>query len=668
MGITFLYPTFLWALFLVAIPIIIHLFNFRKYKTVYFPNVSLLKEVQQESKKTRSVRNWLVLLLRILVIVFLVLTFSYPIEHSGGKSGRKVVSVYIDNSFSMDAIGLEGNKFDLSKSFADKIISEFEPNTKFQIITNDFLAKHQFLYSKDKALDLISEIPVSSRSKSIQSVLNRQLSVVSEPENVNASIYLISDFQGLEDSVLLNPDSVPVNMCLIASGDNKNIGLDSVWFDTPIRARFGMEEVQVKITNYSSEDFKGLPVHLEVNGKVTQQVVELKANMMETFSFVYQQPEDSLVKGKVFVDDANLVFDNELFFSYPLQTKTKVCLISDVKSFENTTDKLFKKDSTISYKRFQPLNIDYSILDQQNLIILGELKTVPNGLISELKKAADKGVNIAFFPDGKGRLVDYQKLAAVFGGFKIGSVDTSESQLESVLNTHSFFRNVFDKEDVSVNTKKSYPLLRQHFPISTSQAEPLIFKSDGSPYLIKSNNLYFCSSGISIENSGLKNHALIVPIFYQLVLNAVKSADIQYFSDSYINIKTPVLDDKATIEIKTTGQPTYKTQISAGGAEVVLPNNFQKNGHYVLEQNNIIVDAFGINNNRLESKEIDDQISNLKKLAAIDPSCSLYFASSGNVEDILDQSLNSRSYWKFLLIAAFVCLILEMLIIRILGR
>ena len=207
MGITFLYPNFLWALLLVAIPIVIHLFNFRKYKTVYFPNVSLLKEVQQESKKIKSVRNWLVLLLRIFAVIALVLTFCYPIEKSKDKGGQQIVSIYIDNSFRMDAVGLEGNKFLLAKSFADQLIKKFESTTKFQIITNEFLAKHQFFHNRDRALDLISEIPISNKTKNIQAVLNRQLTLINEQENIDPNIYLISDFQGLNDRVLLNPDS-----------------------------------------------------------------------------------------------------------------------------------------------------------------------------------------------------------------------------------------------------------------------------------------------------------------------------------------------------------------------------------------------------------------------------------------------------------------------------
>jgi len=45
----FLYPSFLWALLALAIPIIIHLFYFRRFKKVFFTNVKFLKEVKEET-------------------------------------------------------------------------------------------------------------------------------------------------------------------------------------------------------------------------------------------------------------------------------------------------------------------------------------------------------------------------------------------------------------------------------------------------------------------------------------------------------------------------------------------------------------------------------------------------------------------------------------------
>ena len=74
----FLYPQFLYALAVVAIPIILHLFNFKKFKTVYFSNVRFLKEVKQQTKAKSELKHILILLSRILALSSLVLAFAQP--------------------------------------------------------------------------------------------------------------------------------------------------------------------------------------------------------------------------------------------------------------------------------------------------------------------------------------------------------------------------------------------------------------------------------------------------------------------------------------------------------------------------------------------------------------------------------------------------------------
>ena len=63
-----LYPAFLLALAALAIPIIIHLFHFRRFKKVYFTNVRFLKEVKEETSNRSRLRNLLVLLMRLLAL------------------------------------------------------------------------------------------------------------------------------------------------------------------------------------------------------------------------------------------------------------------------------------------------------------------------------------------------------------------------------------------------------------------------------------------------------------------------------------------------------------------------------------------------------------------------------------------------------------------------
>ncbi|MCX6185937.1 MAG: BatA domain-containing protein, partial [Bacteroidetes bacterium] len=74
----FVYPGFLFALFAISIPIIIHLFNFRRYKKIVFSDIRFLKQVIEKNQKQQNIKNWLVLLCRILAISFLVIAFAQP--------------------------------------------------------------------------------------------------------------------------------------------------------------------------------------------------------------------------------------------------------------------------------------------------------------------------------------------------------------------------------------------------------------------------------------------------------------------------------------------------------------------------------------------------------------------------------------------------------------
>ena len=95
----FLYPTFLFALAALAIPIIIHLFHFRRFKKVYFTNVRFLREVKEETSARRKLRNLLVLLMRCLALAFLVFAFAQPFipRETDVKKGEKAISVFVDN-------------------------------------------------------------------------------------------------------------------------------------------------------------------------------------------------------------------------------------------------------------------------------------------------------------------------------------------------------------------------------------------------------------------------------------------------------------------------------------------------------------------------------------------------------------------------------------------
>jgi hypothetical protein len=124
--INFLSPNYLYGLLLLAIPVIIHLFNFRRYKKILFTNVRFLQELKEETTRTSRLKHLLILASRLLAMLFIILAFAQPFIPSGeagpANSGEPV-SIYIDNSFSMDAVSSEGPLLEVARKKAREIAS-----------------------------------------------------------------------------------------------------------------------------------------------------------------------------------------------------------------------------------------------------------------------------------------------------------------------------------------------------------------------------------------------------------------------------------------------------------------------------------------------------------------------------------------------------------------
>ncbi|MFB1002935.1 MAG: BatA and WFA domain-containing protein, partial [Bacteroidia bacterium] len=130
---SFLQPLFLWALGLLAVPLVIHLFNFRRYQKVIFSNVDMLKEIQTESRKTRQIKKWLILATRMLALAALIFAFAQPfLLEEGTKDGRKLISLYLDNSESMRAEGQDGQLFEYGKNAARQVLQNLPKDAEVQ--------------------------------------------------------------------------------------------------------------------------------------------------------------------------------------------------------------------------------------------------------------------------------------------------------------------------------------------------------------------------------------------------------------------------------------------------------------------------------------------------------------------------------------------------------
>src|SRR5699024_4117915 len=109
--------------------------------------------------------------------------------------GLKSVSIYIDNSFSMQAAGEDISHLNKAKRIAQRIVNTYQIQDMFQIIDNNFDYNDQRWLSRDEALDAIEEIELSSVSHNIEEITERQRQIDYKASQKSKSFYLISDFQ-----------------------------------------------------------------------------------------------------------------------------------------------------------------------------------------------------------------------------------------------------------------------------------------------------------------------------------------------------------------------------------------------------------------------------------------------------------------------------------------
>ncbi|MEM9258837.1 MAG: BatA domain-containing protein, partial [Bacteroidota bacterium] len=266
----FLYPAFLWALAALAIPIIIHLFYFRRFKKVAFSNVKFLKEVKEETSMRSRLRNLLVLIARCLALAALIFAFAQPFIPSANEvlKGRKAVSLFVDNSFSMGAESDSAPLLQIAKDRARDIVNAYGVEDRFQILDNDFSGRNQRLVGQEEALELIDGVKQSPASRRLSIVTARQRSALNTEQIDNQISYLVSDFQrNISDLSPTQLDtSVQHYLVPLNAVRERNVGIDSVWFEAPVPQLNQNNLLLVRVRNYGVEDLDNVRLSLNYRG------------------------------------------------------------------------------------------------------------------------------------------------------------------------------------------------------------------------------------------------------------------------------------------------------------------------------------------------------------------------------------------------------------------
>ncbi len=528
----------LYALLAVAIPILVHLFNFRRYKKIYFPNVDMLQSIHKKTKKQSELKHLLLLLARILTIIAIVLAFAqpyFPNKHSLINNQEKQwVSLYLDNSFSMTQKGEVASLLDEAKNMALGILDSYQTTDKFHLITNEMQGKHHRWFNKMEMEQNILQVEAVYMQQKLSHVLQRE-KMLREDENSNkqnqkALLYLLSDFQeNIIDKQNIKPDTnLLVRLLPLQNNPVNNVFIDSLWFEKQIQLPHSISKIWIRVNNNGEEDLTNIPLRLYINDEQKAVVsISIAAHKSKTIDLSFTNGSGGNYTGKVEIDDYPIIFDDQYYFNFRIRHQLKVAVLYQDKPNVYLRH-LYKNDSLVKYTDFSWRNIDYKQVKSQDLIILNELEKIGSGLQQELIQYTKDGGQLLFIPSSNKPLA-YNSLLKSLRAPKYQSLDSNSTFIADIEKQLPYYHQVFEqyKPITKDHVKIDMPLIKMYFPIAFSANTTAIrlLQTRGKKVLLSEShfnkgNIYQLAFPLSLQYSNLPEHALFVPVFYQMLLQS----------------------------------------------------------------------------------------------------------------------------------------------------
>ncbi|BDS12065.1 BatA domain-containing protein [Aureispira anguillae] len=673
---SFVYPWFLWALLALAIPVIIHLFHFRRFKTVYFTNVKFLKEVKEQTSARSKIKHLLVLIARILTLAFLVFAFAMPyLPNKNGKvkSGNKDVSIFFDNSFSMAAESEDVRLLEKARTRVEEIVSAYSVDDRIQILTADFEGRDQRLLSKEDALTRINEVKITHNVRNLSKVLARQKQAVNGGKNKNKELYIVSDFQkNITDLSPYKDTTISLNLVPLQSVQNQNVAIDTAWFQSPVQSLNQPNPLVVKVRNLSDREIPNVRMSLYIDNQtrpVGTLTIPAQTSVYDTIDIPVLRT--GWHEAKLTITDFPIEFDNDYYFTFNVDEQV------DILQIHEGTPNRFVAATFLDNDYFKATSqnagqLNYTEFPNYDLVILDELKSIPSGLISELKNYAMNGGNVVLFPHHEANLSDYNNLTRQFNANAYGSLDVRERKVSYINFEEFIFNDVF--EDRRSNLK--LPVTQANYKIAkraTSGEEVILRYRDGGTFVGKytqgKGHLFLCAAPLGVDYSDfVKNGEIFVPMLYKMALSATTEDKV-----AYIIGKDDVLE---TDNRASSSELVYKLQGNQGefipeqrpmGSRVMLGlnNQIKAAGFYNLYlKKDEVLDKFGFNYDRKESYLTFYNVEDLGNLMGSNVAI-IEGTNSTDFTEIIATQSKGTPLWKWCLVIALIFLAIETALLRL---
>ena len=663
----------LWGLLALLIPIIIHLFNFRRHKLVYFSNTAVLRSIQQENAKTRKLKYLVTLLLRCLFIAALVLAFAFPYrpeKQLNVNTAESLVGIYIDNSMSMKGQSQRTTMIEDARQSARDLVHKLNPSNRYLLMTNSFEVQNEYPMNQEEMLDQLDRMNPDGAPVPMGEVMERFEMLRKQHGFTASTLFVYSDFQSntFDLSAAKADTTMQVVVVPMTPEFKTNLYIDSVWLASPIVQAGLTNDLMVRVVNQGDKEVKGLPINFTMNGAMAASTtVDLEKNGAAEVEMQFVVENNGDQRCFVALNDHPIIFDDT--YNFVLSVKPSLSVV-ELGSQSSSCALLFEDDEQFHYTLMEPSRFDMAAIAQAQLLIVNESAVMNETLQQTLLDAVSEGASLMVFPstdDPKNNNYLYNKL-----GITLMEIDTNNTAVEDLAQQHAFFNDMI----LDLPQHPDLPKVKQHVRMRPNGlATPLLTMQNGDPMLMMESvgkgQAFVMATALDSEWSNLSDNAIFVPMMVKMAFMGGKMDKLSYTigKDKMLVLSEMNLEGDHHFLIANTDRSFElmpASEVRNGKVYLYLNDNLPLAGFYDLLVNDTINRVTAWNESRVESK-MDfterDAIEPVFARAGFDVAAVLD-TSDFATADLVEAMAHQSSQWKLFALIALLALLGEIAVLR----
>lgn len=620
--VSFIYPLFLIAGVSLVIPVLIHLFNLRKYKTVLFPHTRFLKNIQLNSRKQSQIRYKALLAARLLFLTCLILAFAQPFFNNGegNSTDPRLQVVYLDNSNSMGAKKGARSLLEIAKEAAAKQVRAAKPGTRFVLLTND---KPTTFHAEpaDKVYEQIQAVELSATPGAVNKVMAMTQTILQNESSKNADLYYYSDFQ--QSGFAAAPpaeltEHITFHGLPVQPEAVENIYIDTAYLTTPVLQAERSNYVVVHTRSAGKAPKENPVLNLSVNGQVKSAAsLDFSDGAERTDTLNFQVSGSGWQQISLNLNDAYQRFDDTFRIAARCAPNLSVLVLNEGQLNP------YIQASFRAYNGFRLNQADVSAIPadrkQYNLIILNGVTRIDESMGKMMADALENGQTICIFPGRTNNLQQLNEGLKLAGGITFAGIDTAMQTASLLQQGSALVKDLFEQIPDNVQL----PVANWHYVINAdlgaNQQTVLGFRN-GDPLLARytpgRGQLYICATSADIQSGNFPGSYFFTPFLYLMATQngggSVFAVAAGSKAPTYLALSN--VSERNTLHVIGKDADIIPPQKPNGaGIDVYVGQAVQQPGFYVLAATGSDTTQVALNQNKSESIPAFRDIAALQK-------------------------------------------------------